>query len=386
MCENKAMGYGLEATDHLKSSTLTLSIPVAALELPMVQKVCGLMSFHFDKPLAEAKKRNRAHVEIVLESVDWEWDEDTVELTDQDGEEHRIETKKRLFIDDGKVNNMSRRQHRLMMDLKSLGIPHDIELFDSIELSTTVERSKLNADQPTGDAIGCSPIETPSFETLAKIAHKCTSIESFQEFIRDYELPEFNIVDEAKSYNARLESDPQWAAFTNASAGIISIDRSRRSYFGSGSPLWSPEISTWFQTLYDGKTPMDRFAKSLPISLPLTLEFAEEAFKQNPPDLAVAGTCLSAYCESRARMFKPNLKDFSAVDVKTAIFIGNCLEKAPEIYEQLSDEAKQIFQADIKTEKGITEEQFALAEASWLRAQSIRSAPHARASVKRQTL
>lgn len=380
------MGYGLDATEHLKSSTLSLTLPVAALELPMVQKVCGLMSFHFDKPLAEAKKRNRSHVEMQIESVDWEWDEDTVELTDQDGEEHRIETKKTLFIDDGKVNQMSRRQYWLKLDLKALGIPHEIEFFNGIEFSTTVERAKLNVDEPTGDAIGCSPAEPPSFETIAEVAKKCSNMQSFKEFIRDYEPPEFNMAEEAKAYNSRLESDPQWGAFTNASAGIISIDRARRTYFGTPGPLWSPEISDWHRTVYDGKTPMDRFAKCLPIALPLTLEFVEESFKQNPPDLAMAGTCLSAYCESRASAFKPNLKDFSTLDLKTAIFIGDCLAKAPDIFDQLSDEAKKIFKADIKVEKGTSEEQFALAEASWLRAQSLRSAPQARAALKKQTL
>lgn len=378
-----AYSSNINAEDVLRPSTVVVTLPASALRLDAIRDLLGLSKKdaqwaldHLDSPSQRAwpvgKSQPRlAKVEVF--KVSWEWDSEVVEVYDEEGSAEMLELKKGYGIDQSEVGAISKVQHRVGQALRCLGIPHDCEMFDSIEGSSTIQRSRLKMDSAIAkDYCDDWPFPDPlDPKDVLDMARKSPDLAIFTEWLQ-------SSMDECPSLGAdslrfdEIASAPGRASFIEASARVLNLCSSPSRAWGQDVALtWRPEISTWIRQESDGEDPLARFARcALPIGLPRLEMFIAMALAQPEPDELFIASSLSAYCVANSGSAW-SARDHRA-SARAASVVGKCLGTMPHLAARLGPTALAFFQLDLAApDDRASDASYAETEAHWLRAQSI---------------
>lgn len=368
--DNERMAHynSTTAADALGPATLILTLPKAAFELPIAQAILG--RHKSPRRVARGASR-RALVCVELDSIEWEWETETLSAFDEEGDSVSFESKTDYAIDRHAVDMLGRRQSNVSATLRVLGIPHDCEMFNPIDHETRTLRQRLDPEEPLGYCREASAGAPPPPGELLAMARKADNLESLRDWLADFGEEPADLGQEAAAFEASLEA-PGRAKFLEASGQFLLWDGYRSSHLSfipSSQSEWRPEALEWIRCLDEaGENPLARFARrGLPLRQPFVERAIEQALAQPEPDAAFVAAALDAWCASRAKNFGSYI---SPIDPGDAALAAKCFDRMPALPGGLTAMAKRFFDADLAPAgPRDSEADRALAEANWLRAQ-----------------
>ena len=269
MSRNSYSGYA-KADDCLQSSRLTLTLPAAALSLSGINELLSITPSQIDKAIKDARvprgQKGGPVASITLATADWDWDEESIDTYDEDGQKDSIDVKLALILDESRDRQIEHLQYKMGSALAALGIPHDLEKQHGIPSYSEanppkIDKFRINPDSPSDYCVESSDREKPGFDEIAYLAKKCKNIEKLNEWLADFENTAKPLTEEALAFEELL-AKPGYKDFLEASAGIFSLCyRLGPIYGGDIDPKWDARIPLWSKTIWNNENPIDRMSR-----------------------------------------------------------------------------------------------------------------------------
>jgi hypothetical protein len=370
------------AKDFLTPSALTAKIPAAALSLAGARKAFG--------PGVPRESEGIAYLD--LGQAEWDWVTDTLEWTDQDGQEHSETIKLDLAFEEDYAEVLREKRERLVTLLTILGIPFDLNFDDTFGDDSAQHRGRLDPSAPLGRCL--QPPQTPqltagSASALAAMADEARTAEDFKEVaakLRMFVDSTPSIEDQAAAFAASLELpgrrdflESAWGLFMAASVG---------STFPKKPPAgWMEQARAWAEINFDGENAFARcdgalwapalarmalFAAGDPEpGAPSVLERMDATPPSEPPAMRLAlREILCAHLAAAARGQSRSGK--ASMPISSAMLVGHCLAMDPGLAGDLTEAARAALELPLDSPRpGDNPAQFPAAEARWLKAQLL---------------
>ena len=360
------MTRAAHAEDVLESAILTVTLPARAATLPVLRALGAAR--------ATPKADRDGLFKLVVERVDWTWDEERIDAFDEEGEAVSFETKTQYCFDISDMESLARSARACDQTLRALGIPFDMQWNNPLEENAVeFKRARLNRDEPGAYARSFEEPDQPSSDELIQWIKDAPSLEALREWVEQTQEGPGELKDDVELFERELDQ-PGRQAFLDASAEFLQWGIKSRSWL-TPKTQWDPRATQWIATLdAQGQSPLRRFSRhGLTIGLPFIADIARLALAQDPPQPEFCAQALDAYAKplDGARHV--------GVSADTALLFADCMDAHPEILPRLAQATREFLSFDLNPRDldKLGPEGRSMLEARWLRIQSSLARPAA---------